>query len=93
MTFSMALTQTCRGLVELTANFMESSSKEVEKQSLGKISEVISTKEAAGILGLVEVLGVYLTSGEVQQRRKASRLLAELMHRSVELRCQTLVCL
>ena len=54
---------------------------EIQKQLLGRISDAISTRKSAGILDLVEVLGEHLTDGEVQQRRKATRLLAELMHR------------
>lgn len=80
---SMAPTRFAKEMAELTQNFMESASVESQKQLLGGISDAISKRKSAGVLDLVEVLGEHLTNGEVQKRRKATRLLAELMHRSV----------
>ena len=79
----MAPVRTTSKIAELARNFIDTTSTEGQKGWLERISEVISTRKSTGLLELVEELGTYLTSVEVQQRRKASRLLAELMHRSV----------
>jgi len=77
----MAPVRTTSKIAELARNFIDTISSEGQKGWLERISEVVSTRKSTGLLELVEELGTYLTSVEVQQRRKASRLLAELMHR------------
>ena len=79
----MAPVRTTSKIAELARNFIDTISSEGQKGWLERISEVVSTRKSTGLLELVEELGTYLTSVEVQQRRKASRLLAELMHRLV----------
>ena len=72
-------------LAELARNYVDSTTKATQKDLISRISEAISAREAAGLLDLVEILGLYLTNDDVQMRRKGSQLLAELIHRQVSI--------
>lgn len=73
----------------LAKKYIEAASNDEQKSLVGNLSDIISARNSANLLDLVEGLGVYLTNEDVSQRRKGSQLLAELMHRSVSILLNT----